>query len=108
MVEYERGSDHPDADGCLLAVELKVEKEGELSQEELEQLDEEMSKLGSQSTGQRIGVNSTGRPGRASVKYVYQERLSSWSMKNLIERVEAFTDFDDATAFIGTEVVEFR
>ena len=108
MVEYERGNEHPDADGCLLAVELMVNKEGELTQDEMEQLDQQMSKLGSERTGRRIGVNSTDMKDTARVKYVYQERLTSWSMKNLIERVEAFTDFDDATAFIGTEVVEFR
>ena len=108
MVEYERGQDHPDADGCLLAVELMVDKDGELTQDELEQLHGEMSKLGSESTGQRIGVSSTDSRGKARVKYVYQERLNHWSIKNLIERVEAFTDFDDATAWIGTEVVEFR
>ena len=108
MVEYERGQDHPDADGCLIAVELKVDKEGELTQDEMDQLDEQMAKLGSDRTGQRIGVTSTEFEGSASVKYVYQERLNHWSIKNLIERVEAFTDFNDATAWIGTEVVEFR
>jgi hypothetical protein len=92
-------------EGCLTALELWVDKEGELTREELREIDDVMGSIGSESTGWRINIRGAGTS-TAKVKYVYQERLMSTSLENAKERLAPpFGPFESPTIFIGTEVV---
>lgn len=108
MVEFDTSPSDSEVEGCLIALEASVEKEGVLNESELEEIDEVMSSIGSSRTGQRVNVESTKMEKSAKVKYVYQERISGRSISNSMDRLEAFTRFDSPKIWIGTEVVELK
>lgn len=105
MVEYDKIGKGID---CLVSLKVMVDREGEMTHEELEQIDDQMLKVGSSRTGQRIGVSTTKMEKSATVKYIYQESLLSMSIATAEDRLEAFTDFDSPTIFVDTEVVEYK
>lgn len=108
MVNFDAEPSDNEREGCVIALDVNVEKMGTLEMEELEAIDSVMKEVGAQKTGQRIGVESTEIDNLASVKYVYQERLSARSIKWLAKRLKHQTSFDDPSVWIGTEVVELK
>ena len=111
MVDFEIGPSDTEIEGCLTAIEVRFDNEGELTVDDIEDIDDEMGSIGSQSTGQRIRVNSKPDMPWSSVVYVYQEALQFSTrnqMKFWFDRFEARTRFENPVYKFGTEVVEFR
>lgn len=111
MVDFKLGPSETEIDGCVIAISLTVYNEGELSIEDLEDIDSEMSKLGSGPTGQRIRVNQRPDMETSSVVYVYQHGFqisTEDQVKYWFQRMRMKTRFDEMYFNIGTEVVEFR
>lgn len=105
MVEFDPGPSDKDYEGCVISLEVAINKMGRLEMEELDNIDGVMADLGSQGTGQRVNVESTEIENLANVKYVYQERLSHKDIKWAMDRLEDGTDFDSPAIWIGTDVV---
>lgn len=105
MVKHDK---EPGVIDCLPLLRVVVHKEGEIDIDELEQVDDIMLDLGSQRTGNRTDVTTTESKYTTHIEYVYQERLLSKSVANAEERLAAFTDFDEPSIFIGSNMVEYK
>lgn len=111
MVDFDIGPSETEVEGCITSIQVSFDNEGELTIEELEAVDEVMTNIGINRTGQRIRVNTKPDMVRSSVVYVYQEVIQISTrdqMKHLFERFEIKTPFENPTFRFGTEVVEFR
>lgn len=93
--------------GCVLTLKARGKNEGELSLEELEEIDEQMLKVGVSRTGQRVGVSTTEIEKMVTVEYAYQESISVKSLENLQERLEAFTPLKEPYINIDVSKAEF-
>lgn len=108
MTTFDTRKSESEYEGCLVVLDVSVKNEGELTIEELEQIDDVMTEFGSERTGQRLEVNTNPDKVRSRVKYVYQETLLARSFDALLDRLEYRTPFDDVFVVIGTEVVELK
>lgn len=80
---------------CALKLTVRGKKKGELTSEELEQLDEQVEKGGGvERTGQRVNVTSTLHKDSFSVEYAFQESLSLRGLNNLKKRLDVITDLE--------------
>lgn len=108
MADFDTRRSDTEIEGCLIALDVSVKNDGELTIDQLEQIDNVMLNFGTERTGQRLEVNMKPDMVRSRVKYVYQETFQARSFDNLRNRFEIQTDFEHFFIIIGTEVVNLR
>ena len=104
MPEYDAGSM---GIGCVLVAKARGKHKGELSIDELEEVDEQMLQLGSSRTGQRVDVTTTLTENRVSIEYAYQESILSKSLTHAEDRLEAFTVLEEPFIVVDVKTAEF-
>lgn len=105
MVEYD---DDSIGVGCVLVLRVRGTYDGELSIEELEDIDEQMEVVESgRNFSERIDVNTTSMEKHVSVEYAVQKSISAKALSNKEDRLDAFTVLEDPFIVIDVTTVEF-
>jgi hypothetical protein len=95
--------------GCELLLSVHGTHEGELTIEELEEIDDVMAKKeGGKNLTSRIDVSTTEAETKVLVKYIIQTSLSVSALTNKEDRLSHFTVLDDPFIFVGGEEVQYR
>lgn len=98
-------------DGSNVAPALKLSVngnyEGEMSIEELEEVDEVVKSDNEPLKRQRIGVSTTEMEKGIVIDYAVQESMHAWTLNNIEERLEAFTEIDEPFVTVDEIAVRF-
>lgn len=93
--------------GCVLILKAVGDHEGELTIEELEEIDDVMLEVGASRTGQRTDVETTRMANTVRVEYAYQESMNHRSPETAAKRLDAFTVLEDPFIVIDVATAEF-
>lgn len=94
--------------GCVLVLKAKGNHKGELSIDQLEEIDGVMLEVGSSRTGQRINVSTTRTDNMVSIEYAYQESILSKSLRQAERRLDAFTVIEEPFIVADVKAAEFK
>lgn len=81
---------------CFIVLRVRGDHEGELTVEQLEEIDEQMEvKHLGENFAERIDVQTTEFEKTVTIEYVIKKSIAEWALHNKVERLGAFTELGD-------------
>lgn len=94
--------------GCELELTVHGKHEGELTIDELEEIDDVMEKReGGKNLTSRVDVTTTRVEDKVLLKYIVQTSLNTSGLANMEDRLRHFTVLDDPFIFVDAQQVEY-